>query len=225
MPINPTTTTTPGYEQKFNEMLQNFDKKKEIENYLLLQTSYPINKSITKWVAIGSSPAQDFKPIVKLCISKPTKGIPFSSEEWFELMTCVPVFNEFFLGQCNVLQYTFGYFVIDFVEVRRVKMIKLTLNESTILLNEKCIKNLMELECLIRLDLNRIHCANVRDMYNFVLNKLIDVDIENVESTIKSPTTGLSEMQSKIAYELIYFNRLYLYKDLNIRKLYSCLEN
>ena len=124
------------------------------------------------------------------------------------------------MGNSNVLQYTYGNFVIDFVEIRRVKMVKIAHNKSNISLSEKCVKNLMKFERLIRLELDRLRCANVSDVYSCALSRLVDVDVENVESSLPD----LPEMQSRIAYEMIYFDKSYFIRDLNLRKLYSDME-
>ena len=147
------------------ENLHHLDSKMRTESILLDERSYPLNRSATKYISVGLSPALNFASIVKIWGSGCC--VFFTRQEWYEFTTL----DHFTLS--NGISKSSGDHQIRKTEYKDVKVLEIKCRDFKIMLSDISFKNLLSLTALIDSRLEMLNSLKFHEHYVNILKNLV----------------------------------------------------
>lgn len=147
------------FNDNIEQQISNYDVALKNEGTLLGQSTYPLNKSATKNVSIGISPAVGFIPIVKLWGAH--SCVFFTEEEWLQLMNIniINLQSPINIGDINITKKEYKNLMTIWIEQRKFSVI----------ISEETFMNLMCLKKIITHKLNDLKALNFHSYYNLII--------------------------------------------------------
>lgn len=139
---------------------------------LLLEHRYPLNKSCTKWLAVGLNPKKNFEIEVRITNFKSVDGINFNASTWHEFLQCEYLITQYFKNLSKVEYHNILEYELNFYSIDSKKVVSIEWQNREICLGKESFDCLFDIKNIINI---YIKCLNLFDfitVYNNVLSSV-----------------------------------------------------